>query len=336
MDETSSIPCPLDAHVRERIGQKDGALTLEGIRAYQDARIRQVFRHAKQNSRFYASLYQDIADIRGLEDIAALPILRDRDIMENDKRMLATEQERICRIYTTSGSTGAPKRLYYTAEELEDTVLFYLNGIRMFMAKGDTVLIFLPCSQQYSVGLLFADSVERLGAKAICHGLPKDMDEAYAALIKSGANVTMSPPAVMTGMRSLGLPLPRLKTIILSTDGILREDKAMLTAAFGAAVHEHYAMTEMCFGGAVECGGHIGLHNREADFYIEILDSRGQPVPDGEYGELAFTTLRREAMPLIRYATGDVTRFLPIPCPCGSVLPLIAPIQKRPVPKRYS
>jgi phenylacetate-coenzyme A ligase PaaK-like adenylate-forming protein len=91
--------------------------------------------------------------------------------------------------------------------------------------------------------------------------------------------------------------------------------------AWGCAVFNHYGMTEMGLGAAVDCRALAGYHIREADLYFEIVNPQtGAPVPDGTMGEVVFTTLTRKGMPLVRYRTGDLSRFLPEPCPCGTVL----------------
>ena len=80
-------------------------------------------------------------------------------------------------------------------------------------------------------------------------------------------------------------------------------------------------MTETGLGGGVECAVRDGYHLREADLLFEIVDPEsGRPVPDGEFGEVVFTTLTRRGMPLVRYRTGDRSCFLTAPCPCGTVL----------------
>jgi phenylacetate-coenzyme A ligase PaaK-like adenylate-forming protein len=89
-------------------------------------------------------------------------------------------------------------------------------------------------------------------------------------------------------------------------------------------------MTEMGLGGAVDCRARSGGHIREADLYVEIVDpDTGRPLPDGEQGELVFTTLTRTGMPLIRYRSGDLSRFIPEPCPCGTVLRRLAWVKGR-------
>ena len=89
-------------------------------------------------------------------------------------------------------------------------------------------------------------------------------------------------------------------------------------------------MTEMGLGGGVDCAAHMGYHLREADLYFEIIDpTTGEPLPDGETGEIVFTTLHRTAMPLIRYRTGDLSRFLPGPCGCGTILKRLDRVRDR-------
>ena len=89
-------------------------------------------------------------------------------------------------------------------------------------------------------------------------------------------------------------------------------------------------MTEMGLGGAVDCRARCGCHIREADIYIEIVDpTTGQPMPDGKQGEVVFTTLTRNGMPLIRYRTGDLSRIIAEPCPCGTILRRLAWVSGR-------
>jgi phenylacetate-CoA ligase len=89
-------------------------------------------------------------------------------------------------------------------------------------------------------------------------------------------------------------------------------------------------MTEMGLDGGVECSAHDGYHMRDADLLFEIIDPvTGKPVNNGEYGEVVFTTLTRRGMPLIRYRTGDMSRFMTQPCPCGSVLKRIERVSGR-------
>jgi phenylacetate-coenzyme A ligase PaaK-like adenylate-forming protein len=101
-------------------------------------------------------------------------------------------------------------------------------------------------------------------------------------------------------------------------------------AAWGCVVYNHYGMTEMGLGGGVECQARRGYHLREADLYVEIIDPRnGRTIPEGARGEVVFTTLTRQGMPLIRYRTGDISRFIAGNCPCGTVLRTLEKVRSR-------
>lgn len=124
------------------------------------------------------------------------------------------------------------------------------------------------------------------------------------------------------------LPAPP-KAILLTADHVPHAIKTAVEAAWGCPVYNHYGMTEMGLGGA-ECAARRGYHLRETDLYVEIVDPHsGQPVAEGESGEVVFTTLTRRGMPLIRYRTGDLSRFLPGACPCGVALQTLERVKQR-------
>ncbi|MBO5496041.1 MAG: AMP-binding protein, partial [Oscillospiraceae bacterium] len=99
-------------------------------------------------------------------------------------------------------------------------------------------------------------------------------------------------------------------------DAVIREAERILCSR----LFPHYGSREMALGGAICCPAHAGMHLRENHVIAEIVDEAGRVLPDGETGELVITTIGMEAMPLIRYRTGDHTRILPGPCPCGSAV----------------
>ena len=103
---------------------------------------------------------------------------------------------------------------------------------------------------------------------------------------------------------------------------------AELEKALGSKLYPHYGSRECGLGGAVTCQAFAGMHLRENHIIPEIIDEQGNVLPDGEYGELVITTIGADAMPLIRYRTGDHTRILP-PCPCGGVTRRIDTVSRR-------
>ena len=121
-----------------------------------------------------------------------------------------------------------------------------------------------------------------------------------------------------------------LKGILASAEPLDAELGQTLRRAWQCEVLDHYGLTETAYGGAVECLAHGGFHVRELDVLVEIVDISGNRVlPPGEEGEVVITTLQREAMPLVRYRTGDVACLLPGPCACGSPLRRLGPVRGR-------
>jgi hypothetical protein len=108
-----------------------------------------------------------------------------------------------------------------------------------------------------------------------------------------------------------------LKRALVSGDACPEKVKAAI-AHFGIVLFPHYGSREMALGGAVTCAAHEGMHVRENHVIVEIIGEKGEKLPPGEYGELVITTIGMEAMPLIRYRTGDITRIFPNHCSCGS------------------
>jgi hypothetical protein len=129
----------------------------------------------------------------------------------------------------------------------------------------------------------------------------------------------------------------RPETVLLSADYVSDSITKVLAEEWGCRVFTHYGMTETCYGLAVQCsagnfaasctqGGH---HLRPEDYIVEIIDDSGAELPPGQEGEIVITSLKSEAMPLLRYRTGDIGSLITEPCPCGSLLPRLGKIRGR-------
>jgi hypothetical protein len=122
----------------------------------------------------------------------------------------------------------------------------------------------------------------------------------------------------------------RPATVLLTADYIPQGIIDNIRNLWGSEVFTHYGMTESGFGLAVQCKAREAHHLRDAEYIVEIIDpATGQSLPDGQWGELALTSLCNEAMPLVRYRTGDITRRIVEPCPCGGTLPRLDKIKGR-------
>ncbi len=228
--------------------------------------------------------------------------------------------DRIRRVVTlqTSGSTGPGKRLYFTAGDLRRTVDFFRDGMRRLCSPGDKVAILLGSPSPDGLGRLLEEGLKELGAVPTLLGIPKDFGETAEALQALKPDTLVGLPVQL---RRLALMTPELrpKTVLLSGDYVSLAATETIARRWQTKVFSHYGLTESGLGFAVQCPLLLGQHIRSDELQVEIVDpDTGEVLPDGQWGEIVFTTLRREAMPLKRYRTGDVSRLLPGDCPCGT------------------
>ncbi|WP_031513704.1 DVU_1553 family AMP-dependent CoA ligase [Desulfofalx alkaliphila] len=320
---------PLHSWIAGKLGVSDTLLTRETIARYQLLKVQQTLELAVNRSLFYQKL---LAGFRGkinkLADLKDLPFTTAEDIRKRPLHFLCVSQDEINRVVTlhSSGTTGEPKRLFFTKEDQELTVDFFRVGMSTLVGPGDRVLILLPGSRPGSVGDLLAKALERFGVNALPHGPVQDAGRTLRVVQEEGINALVGIPtqvlalARFKGAARSSIPL-RLKSVLLSTDYVSQAIRRQLQLTWGCQVYAHYGMTEMGLGGGVECQARDGYHLREADLYFEIINPATlKPVEEGEEGEVVFTTLTRRGMPLIRYRTGDWARFMPGRCSCGTVL----------------
>ncbi|HEY7745370.1 MAG TPA: AMP-binding protein [Desulfuromonadales bacterium] len=321
---------PLEPWIRTKIGlPATQPLTRAALESYQLRKLQETVEYARQHSPLYRSLLQWIGgeELTSLADIARLPFTTAADLREDELRFLCVSQGEIERVVTlhSSGTTAPPKRLHFTAEDLELTVDFFHHGMSTLVKPDERVLILMPGELPGSVGDLLVKGLGRMNVAGIMHGLVRDAGEVLDRIAAEEIDCLVGLPVQVLALarhpNAARLAPGRLKSILLSADYVPAAVVRELTAVFGAAVFNHYGMTEMGLGGGVECRHLCGYHLREADLFFEVVDPEsGHPLPEGELGEVVFSTLTRRGMPLIRYRTGDLARFLPDPCPCGTVL----------------
>jgi phenylacetate-coenzyme A ligase PaaK-like adenylate-forming protein len=225
----------------------------------------------------------------------------------------------------SSGTSGPPKRTFFTVEDQQSIVTYFLHGLQLLASAGDRVLILLPGTRPGSAGDLLASAACRLGAVPFLGDLAAGVETLARTIEREEIHTVIGIPvhvlaiaryAAATGQVA-GFP----KSVLLCSDYIAGSAVQTIRRVWGCEVFGHYGTTERGLGGGIECHRHCGSHLREADLLFEIVDAvTGTPVAEGESGEVVFTTLTRRRMPLIRYRTGDISRFLPGPCDCGSPL----------------
>ena len=329
---------PLDAWTATKLGHNGRHWARPDLIAYQSSRLRETVAWAKQRSPFYRWLLEsyDVATLDTLGGLRHLPFTTAEDLRRNDPPLVCLSQSEISHVVTldTSGTSGTPKRLFFTAEEQEATTDFFHHGMCLPARAGERVLILFPGERPGSVGDLLAKALQRLGAMPIMAGWPQDPAAAAVLLRREQPDVVAGMPVPMLAVArhtaATGLPPMRVKRVLLSADHVAGSVRRSLAALWGCEIFEHYGMTEMGLGGGVDCTAHAGYHMRESELLIEVIDpASGEPVAEGEIGEVVFTTLTRRGMPLIRYRTGDLSRLLPGACACGSPLVRLERLHRR-------
>lgn len=289
--------------------------TLEDI---QLRRLNELLAREKARDGFYKGLPERLGS---LAELRHLPFTTPEQLAENAPGLLLTSQAEVSRIISgaTSGTTGPSKRIFYTERDIAHTVGFFAAGIGEFVSPGEAVAVAMPFSGPDGLGELICRAVECLGARPVRMGAGRSLDEQAEMLDAERPEAYIGMPVPLLGLIRWMGSTGSLRRALVSGDacpeGVIHELERLL----GTRLFPHYGSREMCLGGAVTCPAHEGMHLRENHVIAEIVSPEGEPLPDGEFGELVITTVDMQAMPLIRYKTGDYTRFLAEPCPCGGV-----------------
>lgn len=311
---------------RTRITQK----TQEALLEYQFEKILKMLHYAKEKSKFYQKHFAstDLNQITSFESFNKLPFTTAEDIKRYMYDFSALSYAQIDRVVTlnTSGTTGDEKRIFFTQEDLEDTIDFFDYGMRCLLEKGDNVLVLLPGPSYGSIGNLLKKALSKTDTTCVVQGVLSDIPKTLETIKENKISCIVGIPMQVLYLSKIAPELfyKHIKKVLLSTDYVPNSLVKALSNEGKCQVFNHYGMTEMGYGGGVECECLDGYHLRENHLYFEIINPKtGELVENGEYGEygeVVFTTLNRQAMPLIRYKTGDMARFYTQPCECGSFL----------------
>lgn len=339
----------LDEWIAGKIGLAGKPLTRGALEAWQLNALNSVFELACSSSPFFRDRFGKVY-LSSLSGMSDLPFTTPADLLGNPLKMLCVSPGEINRIVSisTSGSTGYSKRVFFTQEDQELCIDFFHHGMQLLVDGSDTVGILFPAKSPGSVGDLLRKGLERIGARVLslfeAHGEPKTLS---GLLLEEKVTSLAGPTSIIKMLADFYIENPELKrpdikSVLLSAEYVSEQSRKSISSAWGADIFEHYGMTEMGFGCAVSCREqlkdpeNLGYHIREADIYIEIIDPEtGKPRPDGDEGEIVFTTLTRRGMPFIRYRTGDIGRLLNHSCSCGSVLKLLGRVGDRMIKKGY-
>lgn len=325
-------PTPVDALTARRLGLSL-PLTRREIESAQMALMRQTMVHAQAKSPWYRERLADVdpAGLKTPADLTRLPLMSSADLTAHGTRMVCVSQREVARIVTlhTSGSTGAPKRLHFTAQDLNATMEFFLEGMRSLIDSSDRVLALLPFAQPDSTGDLLIRALAKDDIPGDGMWPPIEVSGIAAEIRQRGVTCVVGLPHHLLALAHVVQP-GSIRTMLLCSDYAPRALRARIESACGCTTFLHYGATETGLGGGVECEAHDGCHLRESDLLVEIIDpATGVPLPEGELGEVTVTTLGRQAMPLLRYRTGDLARLTTAPCACGGITARLGDIRGR-------
>jgi phenylacetate-CoA ligase len=266
------------------------------------------------------------ADIRAVADVRRLPFTTNADLRENyPDGLLCVPRCDVTRLHTSSGTTGKPKALYFSRRDVDQAAELIARCLVMTGCTKEDVLQNMMTYGLFTGALVMHYGAEKVGLLVIPAG-PGNSERQVMLMQDFGTTVFHTTPSyalyLADFLEKRGIN-PRtdlsLRKGLIGAEAHSEETRRKIEAAFGIDAYNSYGLSEMNGPGvAFECEHKNGMHVWEDNFLLEIIDPEtGEPRPDGESGELVLSTLCREAMPLLRYRTRDITRVLPEPCSCG-------------------
>ena len=262
-------------------------------------------------------------DIRTLDDVEKLPFTYKKELQAGYPfGLFAVPMREIVRIHTTSGTTGKPTVVGYTRQDLDNWSELIARNLTMIGLGEDDVFQNAVNYGLFTGGLGFHYGAEKIGATVLpsATGNTRRQIEMIEDFGVTAIHCTPSYALHLAEVaESMGKTLDSLKTGIFGAEPWSENTRAELERRLGVKAYDSYGLSEMYGPGvAFECPEHDGLHLWHDCYLAEIIDPKtGERLAPGERGELVITPLIKEALPLIRYCTGDITRLMEDGCTCG-------------------
>jgi phenylacetate-CoA ligase len=312
------------------------------LRALQLERLRATVRRVLEGQPLGTARLRDAGvtapeDVAGLEDVARLPFSVKADLHDGYPfGLLAVPREQLVRVHASSGSHGKPTVVGYTRADLEAWTELMARCMTMAGVRPGMVLHNANGYGLFTGGHGFHDGGQRVGATVI--PVSGGFTARQAMLLRDlGGQVLCATPSyalvIAQAIREAGIGPDelRLELGLFGGEPFTDEMRGQIERELGLTALMFYGLSEMCGPGvAAECPARAGLHVQEDHFLVEVVDpGSGAALDEGEEGELVFTTLTKEALPLIRYRTGDVGSVTAQPCECGRTLARIRSLRGR-------
>jgi phenylacetate-CoA ligase len=309
------------------------------LRALQLQRLQSVVRRSFERVQLFRRRMEERNlgpdHLRTLEDLARLPFTVKTDLRDTYPfGLFASPMEEVVRLHASSGTTGKPIVVAYTQADLD---VWTQVMVRTFAAcgihRGDVV------QNAYGYGLFTGGLGAHYGAEALgATVIPisgGNTERQLMVMQDFGVTAICCTPSYFLHLveraRELGVDFSRLRVGVFGAEPWTEGMRQRIQAESGIRAYDIYGLSEIIGPGVgIECHRQDGLHVFEDHFYPEIIDpASGQPLPDGSEGELVLTTLSKQAMPMIRYRTRDITSLVAEPCGCGRTVRRIRRIGRR-------
>lgn len=330
---------------------------------FRDYKFVKTVHYAYNNSRFYKRLYDEnnvnLNEIKSIKDIGKLPFTTPKDLAlySSEKELmckadkayektiglskcqydfLCTSQAKVERAITfaSSGTIGPKKRIFFSEKDIDIMTDFMAVGMNTVMSDDGVTQIFLPPGPQMGQADLLSRGVVKMKGSFVVTGMLVDSKTQIETIIAKKSTVLFGETRLMYRITKemeteYDLPSLGLKTIFVTTSYLSETMREYLEKAWNARVTTHYGLVEMGLGLAVECGRGCGYHYDELDVIAEVVDPEtGEKLGNREVGEMVFTSISREVMPIIRYKNRDLS-FMDISDAKCDHLEIIGPVHTR-------
>ena len=326
--------------MRKRAGLLNAAqetISLKALQSLQLRKLRAVVKYAAAQSPLYKKkLSPKDARLGSLEDVARLPLTAKADLLASDPyENLCVPREEVAEVHFSSGTSASPVPSFFTRKDIKEGSAYLARTWHMQGVRRESVFAMFASYGLFSAGLINHYALQRIGAFVVPAG-NASATKAFELLKEFEADSCAAVASyylyLIAMAKEHGIDLKKLHLTHLTAGGepFSEKQRRFIEKAFGATLYDQYGLCEINTGLAGECSEKDGLHLLADYAYPEIIDPETlQQLPDGREGELVLTTFHKEASPLIRYRTGDITSITHAPCPCGRTSPRIARVKRR-------
>lgn len=318
--------------------------SVQEIKQFQEEKLKELLVYLSEHSPYYKAMFAnekiDIEAIDTLEDLRKIPVTTKAALQENNDAFFCVPMHKIIDYATTSGTLGDPVTFGLTDKDLDrlaynEAISFDCSGIK----EGDVVQLMTTMDRRFMAGLAYFLGLRKLGAGVIRvgAGIPELQ---WDSILKYKPKYLIAVPSFLLKMieyaesNNIDYNASSVESVICIGEALRNQDFSpsiladRITSKWNIKLFSTYASTEMSTA-FNECEHFLGGHQHPELIITEVLDDEDQPVAEGESGELTITTLGIEALPLLRFKTGDVVKLYSGPCACGRNTVRVGPVVGR-------